>query len=99
MSNLWAVDQAIGEGVNKYRAVKMEDNEELEPGSFFVIRRQDVVGAQTLYAYAHLLQSLIEADTIYGFMDSADRERLALAADDVCGLADKWRAAQKKIPD
>jgi len=81
----------------KYRVFKQD--EELEPGSFFVLRRQDVVGAQALYGYAHLLQSLVEADTIFGFMDPIERDRLTGMADDVFEIAGKWSAATKKVPD
>lgn len=82
----------------KYRVFKGEE-EELEPDSFFVIRRQDVVGAQALYGYAHLLQSLVEADTLYGFMDPLERDRVIGTADVVFEIAGSWASASKKVPD
>lgn len=87
--------------MSKYQVFKStgDEYEQLEPGSYFVIRRQDVFGAQALHGYAHLIVSAVELDSIHSFLTPKERHRLEVQADDVSELASKWMTGDKKIPD
>lgn len=86
---------------DKYRVVKAGDQEELAPGSFFVIRDTDVFGAQSIYGYAHIILAALELDDLpqREFFSQDERARLEAYADELAGLASAWLTRAKKIPD
>lgn len=87
----------------KYMVMKEDTGEQLRDGvDCFVIRSQDVFGAQALFAYANAVQSVLEVNDVMNgrLLSSEDVERLRVLADGAHELAVSWsRIMTKKIPD
>lgn len=90
----------------KYMVVKLDTDEQLEDGEFFVIRKKDVFAAQALYGYAGLvafaleLQEEREANEDIGIFSPTELIRLSKLADACHELASSWQAEQHhKVPD
>lgn len=80
----------------------IEYYEELEPGTYFVIREQDVFAPAALFGYAHLLQSSVELGTLPGRPSPFTPDeviRLRDLADNLVELAAAWQKSPKKVCD
>lgn len=86
----------------KYTVIKEDTAEPLRDGvDCFVIRAQDVFGAQTLFAYANAIQTTLEINDITqrGLLSAEEAEGLRALADNVHALAVLWnRNMSRKIP-
>lgn len=84
----------------KYRVATLE-GEELEPGSFFVLRSSDLFGAAALYAYAAALGTAIEFSRARpGSLSPDEVETLELLEEMVTNLAVEWqRSGTGRVPD
>ena len=82
----------------KYVVIKV-DGEQLDPGTFFVIRSGDMFGIAGLYAYSNQLQTLIELAQHRPILTPSELEQLIGIADYVADLARQWQVQQTKVPD
>lgn len=93
----------ISDSLSTKYVVTTLDGKELEDGvECFVVRAQDVFGAQALYAYANAIQGAIEIDALTdgGLLSSDQVESLRELSFKVHELAVGWsRRLSKKVPD
>jgi hypothetical protein len=97
------------EGLLKYRVFKQPLDadgsrpsleEELAPGTFFVLRQQDVFGPSALYGYAHSIMTLLEGISTFEVeFDDMQVKMLRSLSDAVIELAERWQMTRKKLPD
>lgn len=67
----------------------------------FVVRGQDVFGAQALFGYAHLIQTALEVSALPGrgsAFTPAECEHLSALADELMERGLKWNRLPKKVP-
>ena len=84
----------------KYTVTKNSDGTELPPGSFFVVRSKDVFATSALYAYAQSIQTLLDAQDIFGIeLDPTIAHNLSLLADQLVDKARDWETPDRKVPD
>jgi hypothetical protein len=84
---------------DKYVVAKKDDGEYLEPGTYFVIRSQDMFGIAGLYAYASQIQTVLEMASTRPILSAAEHQHLTEVADYVADLARQWQELQTKVPD
>jgi hypothetical protein len=93
-------DGEVSSVIEKYRVVNL-DGEELEPGTYFVLRSSDLFGAAALYAYAAALGTAIELSRARPGSLSPDEVRAMEALEImVTDLAVEWqRSGKGRVPD
>jgi hypothetical protein len=85
----------------KYIVRKVGDHPDhrLKPGTFFVIRSQDMFGIAGLYAYASQIQTILELNQTRPILTPVEQDHLQGVADYVADLARQWQEQQTKVPD
>lgn len=85
----------------KYFVRPIGVKEELEPGTYFVLRSSDLFGAAALYAYAAALGTAIEFSRARpGSMSPDEVETLEQLEEMVTNLAVEWqRSGVGRVPD
>lgn len=83
---------------------KLEDiinREALDPSTYFVLRRDDILGRLSLWSYVHNIRSLLEIDafSVDKVLNQEQREHLSELANDVSFIAAQWDSSEGKIPD
>jgi len=75
--------------------------DQLEPGTFFVLRSSDLFGPATLWAYAAAISLAIEfSRTRPGSLSATQVERLEALEEMVSDLAVEWqRSGAGRVPD
>jgi hypothetical protein len=96
MPRVRSQDQIVAE---KY--VVIHDGKELEPGTFFVLRRSDLFGAAALYAYSAALATTIEFSRKRpGSLSPDEVETLERLEELVTNMAVEWqRSGLGRVPD
>lgn len=88
----------------KYVVHKIEDGDALPPGSFFVLRQQDIFAVQAIWGYVNALRTGAE---LIGFwpirptsISVATSRQLNELADELSELAQTWQETNsRKVPD
>ncbi len=81
------------------RGGRLHREQPLEEGTFFVIRDSDQFSPAALYAYAAVLQTLLEAARQRDFLSDEEYRRLESLESYVTGLAIEWqRAGKGRLP-
>jgi hypothetical protein len=88
----------------KYAVYEIEDGGALPPGSFFVLRQQDIFAVQAIWGYVNALRTGAE---LIGFgrmgqnpISVATSRQLNELADELSELAQTWQETNsRKVPD
>jgi len=77
---------------------QLKEDKPLEDGSFFVLRRQDMLASAALWAYVNTIRTAIEVLNLFNSNRSLELEA---SADKTAQLAMVWETetATKKLPD
>jgi hypothetical protein len=96
----------MGNGLDPDKYVVMKDGNRLEGDTYFVVRRDDLLGVATLDSYRQNIMQVLDLDelsfTITGVhvLDPEQKDHLTQLAEDVWGKIMRWEAKRTiKIPD
>jgi hypothetical protein len=81
---------------DKYEVKKIDTNEVLEPGTYFVLRRQDMLAEHALWSYIGVLRVAYEL-----LKEDDDADDIMKLAEKISGFALAWQTdpGEKKLPD
>lgn len=88
----------VGEDADGASVVEF-DGEVLDPGTYWVLREEDVLGAASLWAYVHNGRMLLDMDVKYMLLSAEQREHLESVIDTAATMAAQWEQTFQKIPD
>lgn len=80
----------------KYKVFKIDSDEQLSVGEFFVLRKQDMLAVHTLWNYISNLRLAYEL-----VKDDGDAQKMLELADQVASMATEWQMSDDhtKLPD